>query len=218
MCFCDEFVYFHDEIVCFRRVADFVYLGRIKDLKSVMKTSTIQSRQMGKRENKVINIDGRVQFDLLQVPLNPAPVITHWRPPTKLGEGSFFNGVCLYVYRWLGISGPVLCVLWSSPLGGGVGMFKGVGGMYRGCPCKWNTTGYGWQAGGTHPSGMLSCSWCVQTDPNRLRISTQILRFIYIGKKSKNEFFVAAECEHLIRFSVNPPGSDAAFALIQTAP
>ena len=36
----------------FPQVADFVYLGRIKDLKSVMKTSTIQSRQMGKRENK----------------------------------------------------------------------------------------------------------------------------------------------------------------------
>lgn len=49
------------------QVSDFVYLGRIKDLKSVMKTSTLQSRQMGKRENKVINIDGRVQFDLLQV-------------------------------------------------------------------------------------------------------------------------------------------------------
>ena len=48
-------------------MSDFVYLGRIKDLKSVMKTSTLQSRQMGKRENKVINIDGRVQFDLLQV-------------------------------------------------------------------------------------------------------------------------------------------------------
>jgi DNA polymerase delta subunit 1 len=28
---------------------------------------TLQSRQMGKRENKVINIEGRVQFDLLQV-------------------------------------------------------------------------------------------------------------------------------------------------------
>ena len=49
------------------QVSDFVYLGRIKDLKSVMKTSTLQSRQMGKRENKIINIDGRVQFDLLQV-------------------------------------------------------------------------------------------------------------------------------------------------------
>ena len=168
-----------------------MYLGRIKDLKSVMKTSTIQSRQMGKRENKVINIDGRVQFDLLQVPLNPARVITHYRPPTKLGEGSFFKGVCLYVYRWLGISGPVLCVLWSSPWTGGgigVGMLKGVGGMSRGCLWTWNTTGYGWQAGGTHPSVMLSRSWCVQTDPNRLRISTQILRFIYTGKEQKRIF------------------------------
>lgn len=26
-----------------------------------------QSKQMGKRENKVINIEGRIQFDLLQV-------------------------------------------------------------------------------------------------------------------------------------------------------
>ncbi len=49
------------------QVTQFPYLGRIKDLKSVMKTSTLQSKQMGKRENKVINIDGRVQFDLLQV-------------------------------------------------------------------------------------------------------------------------------------------------------
>ena len=33
----------------------------------MIKESTIQSKQMGKRENKVINIDGRVQLDLLQV-------------------------------------------------------------------------------------------------------------------------------------------------------
>lgn len=49
------------------KVADFTYMGRIKDAKSVIKESTIQSKQMGKRENKVINIEGRVQLDLLQV-------------------------------------------------------------------------------------------------------------------------------------------------------
>lgn len=56
-----------NERVFFIQVHDFVYLGRIRDLKSAMRTSTLQSRQMGKRENKIINIDGRVQFDLLQV-------------------------------------------------------------------------------------------------------------------------------------------------------
>ena len=32
-----------------------------------MKTSTFESKAYGKRENKVINIEGRIQFDLLQV-------------------------------------------------------------------------------------------------------------------------------------------------------
>ncbi|GFO41576.1 DNA polymerase [Plakobranchus ocellatus] len=48
-------------------VRDFIYLGRIKNVASVLKDSMIQSRQMGKRENKVLNIEGRVQFDLLQI-------------------------------------------------------------------------------------------------------------------------------------------------------
>ena len=41
---------------------------------------------------------------------------------------------------------------------------SGVGGGYSPTspPIQWtwNTTGYGWQAGGTHPTGMLSCSFC----------------------------------------------------------
>jgi DNA polymerase delta subunit 1 len=49
------------------KVADFIFLGRIRDIKSIIRESTIQSKQMGKRENKVINIEGRVQLDLLQV-------------------------------------------------------------------------------------------------------------------------------------------------------
>ncbi|RXG74084.1 DNA polymerase delta catalytic subunit [Armadillidium vulgare] len=45
----------------------FSFLGRIKAVRSMCKTTTLQSRQMGKRENKVINIEGRSQFDLLMV-------------------------------------------------------------------------------------------------------------------------------------------------------
>ena len=49
------------------KAKDFTFLGRIKDVPSIIKEKVIQSKQMGKRENKVINIEGRVQFDLLQV-------------------------------------------------------------------------------------------------------------------------------------------------------
>ena len=49
------------------KLNNFNYLGRMKDLKSVIKETMIQSKQMGKRENKSINIEGRVQFDLLLV-------------------------------------------------------------------------------------------------------------------------------------------------------
>ena len=39
----------------------------------------IQSKQMGKRENKVLNMEGRVQFDLLQVGRTDAPTnISYW--------------------------------------------------------------------------------------------------------------------------------------------
>uniref|UniRef100_V9KAT7 DNA polymerase n=1 Tax=Callorhinchus milii TaxID=7868 RepID=V9KAT7_CALMI len=49
------------------KVLTFPFLGRIPGIKSVIRDSSFQSRQMGRRENKVINIEGRVQFDLLQV-------------------------------------------------------------------------------------------------------------------------------------------------------
>lgn len=49
------------------KVSNFAYLGRIRDKQSLVKEAMFQSRQMGKRENKVINTEGRVQFDLLQV-------------------------------------------------------------------------------------------------------------------------------------------------------
>ena len=49
------------------KVFPFSLLGRIKDERSVVSSTTFQSRAYGKRENKVINITGRVQFDLLHV-------------------------------------------------------------------------------------------------------------------------------------------------------
>lgn len=51
---------------CFQ-VNYFPYLGRVRGIKSVLKDLNFQSKQMGRRENKTINMEGRVQFDLLQV-------------------------------------------------------------------------------------------------------------------------------------------------------
>lgn len=45
----------------------FSHLGRVKGIQSVVKVTTLQSKQMGKRENKSVNIEGRCQFDLLLV-------------------------------------------------------------------------------------------------------------------------------------------------------
>ncbi|PIO38166.1 hypothetical protein AB205_0064790 [Aquarana catesbeiana] len=52
------------------KVSTFPFLGRIRSMKSVIRDSSFQSKQMGRRENKVINTEGRVQFDLLQVLLD----------------------------------------------------------------------------------------------------------------------------------------------------
>lgn len=51
------------------KVKDFTFMGRIRDIKSVIKESTFQSKQMGKRENKVVNMEGRTQLDLFQIVL-----------------------------------------------------------------------------------------------------------------------------------------------------
>ncbi|KAK5619383.1 DNA polymerase delta catalytic subunit [Crenichthys baileyi] len=45
----------------------FPYLGRMRGVQSVLRESSFQSKQMGRRENKTINMEGRVQFDLLQI-------------------------------------------------------------------------------------------------------------------------------------------------------
>ena len=47
------------------KVHQFPFLGRLREEKSTISNTTFQSRAYGKRENKVINIAGRVQFDLL---------------------------------------------------------------------------------------------------------------------------------------------------------
>nr|XP_019534411.2 DNA polymerase delta catalytic subunit [Aedes albopictus] len=49
------------------KVKNFEYLGRITNIRSVVKETVIQSKQMGKRENKYVNFEGRVPFDLLFV-------------------------------------------------------------------------------------------------------------------------------------------------------
>lgn len=49
------------------RVDLFPFLGRIRNCKTLLKDAIMQSKQMGRRENKVVTIEGRVQFDLLQV-------------------------------------------------------------------------------------------------------------------------------------------------------
>ncbi|NP_001296480.1 DNA polymerase delta catalytic subunit [Bombyx mori] len=48
-------------------VQKFDFLGRIKNVRSVIKDTVLQSKQMGRRENKTINFEGRVPFDLLLV-------------------------------------------------------------------------------------------------------------------------------------------------------
>lgn len=44
----------------------FPYFGRMKHIKQEIKEATFSSRAYGTRENKVVNIDGRMQLDLLQ--------------------------------------------------------------------------------------------------------------------------------------------------------
>lgn len=49
------------------RVKSFPYLGRIRGVESTIKNSTFSSKAYGSRENKVILMDGRCQFDVLQI-------------------------------------------------------------------------------------------------------------------------------------------------------
>ncbi|XP_046672164.1 DNA polymerase delta catalytic subunit isoform X1 [Homalodisca vitripennis] len=47
------------------KAKNFTFLGRIKNIRSVIKEQVLQSKQMGRRENKHVNFEGRVPFDLL---------------------------------------------------------------------------------------------------------------------------------------------------------
>lgn len=49
------------------KVHSFPILGRIIEERSSVSSTTFQSKAYGKRENKVINISGRIQFDLLHI-------------------------------------------------------------------------------------------------------------------------------------------------------
>uniref|UniRef100_A0A1B0B962 DNA polymerase n=1 Tax=Glossina palpalis gambiensis TaxID=67801 RepID=A0A1B0B962_9MUSC len=49
------------------KVKNFEFLGRIRNIRSVIKEQVLQSKQMGRRENKYVNFEGRVPFDLLFV-------------------------------------------------------------------------------------------------------------------------------------------------------
>ncbi|XP_053671601.1 DNA polymerase delta catalytic subunit [Anopheles nili] len=49
------------------KVKNFEYLGRVTNIRSIIKDTVIQSKQMGRRENKFVNFEGRVPFDLLFV-------------------------------------------------------------------------------------------------------------------------------------------------------
>jgi DNA polymerase delta subunit 1 len=49
------------------KLGAFPYLGRMKGMVTRIKDKLFQSKQVGTRESKEINIEGRVQFDVLQV-------------------------------------------------------------------------------------------------------------------------------------------------------
>jgi len=49
------------------KVPNFAFLGRMNSVQSVVKETVLQSKQMGRRENKSINMEGRVIFDLLLI-------------------------------------------------------------------------------------------------------------------------------------------------------
>ncbi|KAK9459194.1 DNA polymerase family B-domain-containing protein [Lipomyces oligophaga] len=49
------------------KVSDFPYFSRLPQVRQDMKDSTFSSKAYGTRESKVINIEGRLQFDMLQL-------------------------------------------------------------------------------------------------------------------------------------------------------
>merc|ERR1712223_329892 len=48
-------------------VRNFQFLGRVKNIQSQVRDTVLQSKQMGRRENKNVNMEGRCAFDLLLI-------------------------------------------------------------------------------------------------------------------------------------------------------
>ena len=59
------------------KIKGFPYLGRLITMPTRMKDKMFQSKQVGTRESKEINIEGRVQFDVLQVTGAVTATTTH---------------------------------------------------------------------------------------------------------------------------------------------
>lgn len=71
----------------------FPYLGRVRGIKSVLRDLNFQSKQMGRRENKTINMEGRVQFDLLQVSSSCTDAVHPlWKDHFLWKKKSFWTG------------------------------------------------------------------------------------------------------------------------------
>lgn len=47
-------------------LGNFPFFGRVKDVSTKVKETTFTSKVMGTRETKEINIEGRIQFDMMQ--------------------------------------------------------------------------------------------------------------------------------------------------------
>lgn len=48
------------------KMTDFAMFGRVRDSSTRVKDTTFTSRMLGTRETKEINIEGRIQFDMIQ--------------------------------------------------------------------------------------------------------------------------------------------------------
>lgn len=58
------------------QVDRFPFLGRVTGLRSNIRDSSFQSRQVGRRDSKVVSMVGRVQMDMLQVRVKPIHPLT----------------------------------------------------------------------------------------------------------------------------------------------
>ena len=59
----------------------FPYLGRIKGIADAIKDKVFQSKQTGTRESKEINIEGRVQFDVMAVLMRASTKLSSYPHP-----------------------------------------------------------------------------------------------------------------------------------------